>query len=155
MNILGVQTKLRVVRFLITETGTYNPMYRRSYHTEMQAGTLSAIEEKVANAKRITPQMLGGLADRFILPTAAVEQMALPNGGTAPRQIVIPHGWNERRLRFMLEVETDFGTGGRITEMIQGYTDHLGVTHNGVIDPNMEFHVNSVLKIRKQTDNTP
>lgn len=155
MQVIGIPTRLRVVRFLITETGTYNPMYRRAYHTSMDAGTLSSIEEKVANAKRITPQMLGGLADRFILPSAAAEQIALPNGRTAPRQIVIPQGWNERRLRFMLEVETDFGTGGRITELIQGYTDHLGVTHNGIIDPNMEFHVNSILKIRKQTDNTP
>ena len=155
MYVMGTPTQLRVVRFLITETGTYNPMFRRAYHTQMDAGTLSSIENKVANSSRITPQMLGGLADRFILPSASVEQTTLPNNTVVSQQIVIPHGWNERRLRFMMEVETSFAAGGRITELIQGYTDHLGVTHNGIIDPNMEFHINSILKIRKQTENTP
>ncbi len=156
MQMMGMATQIRVLRFLITETGTYNPMYRRSYHTEMDAGTLMAIEEKVSNAKRITPQMLGGLADRFVLPSAAPEQMQLGDGRQVSRQLIIPGmPWNERRLRFMLEVETDYGVGGRITEIVQGYSDHLGVTNTGVIDPNMEFYVNSVLKVRKQTENTP
>lgn len=148
---LGMPTDIRVLKFLITETGTYNPMFRRAYATNMDASTLGAIQEKVVNSNHITPQMLGGLADRFILPTMAPEEDQFGKD----RQILIPHGWGERRLRFLLEVETSFGMGGAITELVQGYTDHLGVTFNGVIDPQMQFHINSVLKVRKQVENTP
>lgn len=151
MNFIGIPTQIRVVKFLITETGTYNPMFRRAYRTEMEASTLNAIQEKVSNSNHITPQMLGGLADRFVMPSAAPEL----DGTGRSRQILIPQGWGEQRLRFLLEVETSFGTGGTITEIVQGYTDHLGVSYSGVINPQMEFHVNSVLKIRKQVENTP
>lgn len=151
MEFLGMQTGIRVKKFLITETGTYNPMFRRSYHTEMDASTLGAIQEKVNASTHITPQMLGGLADRFVLPSAMPEF----DQYNRPRQIQIAGGWGECRLRFQLEVETVFATGGSITEIVQGYTNYHGASATGQIDPNMEFQINSVLKIRQQNVNTP
>lgn len=153
-NVVGIPTSIRILKFLITESGVYNPMYRRSYQTEMDAGTLGAIQEKVATSSKITPQMLGGMAGRFIMPSAAPEQMSV-NGHNVARQIMIPGGWDDRRLRFQMVVETTFSPGGTITEHIQGWTDRLGVSHTGNVEPQMEFFINSILKVRKQIDNTP
>jgi hypothetical protein len=65
------------------------------------------------------------------------------------------NGWGQARIRFMMEVVTNFGTGGSVTEIIQGYSDYNGVTTSGLVDPQMEFHINSILKIRHQVTNTP
>jgi hypothetical protein len=75
--------------------------------------------------------------------------------GAPEKQIIIPEGWNTRRFQFMLEIEYNYATGGKITEVIMGYTSHRGISLQGTKDPNMEFFVNSVMQTRETVQRTP
>lgn len=140
---VGIGQSIRIMKFIIMETGTYNPQWRRSYQTNLDAGNLSAIRQRVAGSPTFSPSLLGGLADNFIIPS-----------GTPEKQILIPNDWGQKRLRFMMQVQTNFTTGGCVIEVIQGYTDYPNISMSGHIDPNMEFYINSIIKLREITENT-
>lgn len=129
---------LRIVKFLIHETGSYNAQYRRPYNTTLTNNDLQVFQERLGGSKHFVPEAIGGLASQFITPSATPE-----------KELTIANGWDQRRMRFMMELEYDFHTGGSSTEVVMGWTSHNGVTLNRAIDPQMEFYVNSVMQIRK------
>lgn len=134
---------LRVIKFLIHETGTYNTQYRRPYQTCLSGIGLQAIQERLSNVNTFTPAGMGGIANQFLAPSTAPEKM-----------IHIPEGWSERRLRFMLEVEYTELIGSKSRAIVLGYTSHHGISHAGSIDPSMEFYVNSVIAVRERLIST-
>jgi hypothetical protein len=136
---------LRITKLLIHDTGTYNSQWRRPFHTEPSPTALSSFQERLQYAPKIAPSMLAGVANQFLTPMAQPE-----------KQISIPNGWNERRLRFVMEVEIEhLGGMGRSVEMIMGYTDHPGVSLNGHLDEHMQFFVNSVMHVKTLPERTP
>lgn len=138
------QTGIRIKKFLIHETGTYNQQYRRPYNTNLDGRTLGILQEKLHNADKIAPSMLAGVANQFIAPSPTPE-----------KPIDLIGGWGERRMRFMMELEHNYCTGGQTVLVILGYTNYNGISHGGHVDPNMEFYVNSTLHIRNTQVNTP
>jgi len=146
MNYLGRHhnSGLRITKFLLHETGTYNPQYRRPYDTTMDTNTIGIFSEALQNANKYTPGLIGGLANKFISPTATPE-----------KQLTITNGWGERRLRFMMEVVYNTHLGEGPKEVILGYTEFSGVSMNGHIDPNMRFYVNSIMETRATTNYGP
>lgn len=134
----------RITKMLMLETGTYNPQYRRPYETNLHGSTLNMFKERLDTVDKYVPSLIAGIANQFISPAATPE-----------KQIAIVNGWNERRVQFMMEIEYTYQTGGSTTQVILGYTDHVGITVAGAIDPNMQFYVNSVLQIRNTIQNTP
>jgi hypothetical protein len=138
------QSNITITKFLLHETGSYNKQYRRPYNTNLTGSTMNAIVEKLQYANDFMPSAMAGLANQFISPVATPE-----------REIEMVNGWNERRMRFMMEVVVDNYTGGRIIEVVLGYTSHVGVGISGSIDPRMEFYINSVMHIRESIDFTP
>jgi len=138
------QSEIRITKFLLHETGSYNQQYRRPYNTELSGGTLGVMAERLDGATSYEPSLLGGIANQFIKPAATPE-----------KQIVMANGWNERRMRFMMEIEQNWITGGKSTEVVLGYTNYVGVLASGVIDPQMEFYVNSTTQIRSNVEFTP
>lgn len=135
---------LRITKLLIHETGTYNQQYRRPYVTNLEAGTLNALSERLNGADKLMPSMMAGVANQFIAPSATPE-----------KEVGIVGGWGERRMRFMMEVEHVYATGVKITEVILGYTNYAGITVSGAVDPRMEFFVNSTLQVRNSIERTP
>jgi hypothetical protein len=148
MNSMGFnQAKnIRIVGLMMQETGTYNTQYVRPYNTVMDGSTLNVLTERVMNSHdhKINSGMLSGLTSCFIQPQAQPES-----------EVGISNGWTERRIRFLLEIEFNYHTGGTSTQYIQGYTSHSGVISTGAIDPKMEFYVNSVTQTRKVHRQTP
>lgn len=139
------QAYTRVTKFLVKDTGTYNPQMRRAYNTNLDASTMGAIVERVHGTDKFNPMLLSGIAGQFIQPTATPE-----------RELMIPNGWDTPRTRFMLSLEHEFpGLGSRVTEVVTGFTDHQGITMSGAIDPNMKFYVNSVVQTRSVLMHTP
>ena len=130
-------TRIKVTKLFLHETGSYNNQYRRSYNTNLTNGGMNIMLERLNNVSNYESTMMGGIANQFISPSATPE-----------KQIVMANGWNERRMRFMMEIVHDYYTGGSITEVILGYTDHTGVNISGAIDPHMEFYINSTLHMR-------
>ena len=130
---------LVITKFLIQETGTYNEQFRRPYQTVGDdANVLRVIQSHLLGVETFTPNMMNGIASSFISPTAVFE-----------KKIDISNGWDQPRMRFMLEsVNTDY-TGTSTTEVVLGYTDHNGIiAGSGSLDPNMEFYINSIVRVR-------
>jgi hypothetical protein len=142
---MNASARMHVKRLFLMETGTYNTQYRRPYETNLQGHTLNQLGEALAGTQKYTPALLAGVANQVIAPSATAEQAA-----------GIVNGWNERRMRFMMEVETKFMAGGTSTSIILGYTNYPGVIfQTRAIDPRMEFFVNSIVTVRTTLEHTP
>lgn len=135
-----------IARLVMQETGTYNPMFSRPFTTDMNGGAGEAIAARVGEfgLKGIQPVALGEAALNFMKPSA-----------TPGSEILIPYGWQERRIRFVMEIVVDYSTGTRMSYFLQGYTDFPGVSQNGHVAPDMTFIINSLVGVSKTMMTTP
>jgi hypothetical protein len=137
--------QINVKRLLLAETGRYDNQLGRPWQTSLQGETLNTLSNRLAGNTRFAASQLAGIANQIVSPSASPES-----------QLIIPQGWGERRLRFMMEVECRMLAGGVTNIMVLGYTNHIGVAPmSGALDPNMEFYVNSVIALRHQPEQTP
>jgi len=142
----SIKQTLRVAKLTMQETGTYNPVHERPYMSHVSGDLMNAIGNRlsqVGNAN-ITGNLLGGIASSILAPSA-----------TPGDVIHIPYGWAEKRIRFILEVHAISNTGTTTIYYFQGFTDTLGVTANGNIDPNMVFVLNSFIRVNRVEQLTP
>lgn len=135
--------RISVAKLILQETGTHNPMYFRPYETHVDAYTMDVINNRVEQSpSKITDaNVFSGIASNVISPSATVGP-----------QISIPYGWNERRIRFIMEVHVQASIGTPMVYYFQGFTNYLGISnHNGKtsIDPNMEFIINSYIRVSR------
>ena len=130
------QQQVEVTRFVLIETGTYNEQVSRPYETNVDGSVINALQERFSSSNHFDSAGLAGIANQFIAPSATPEA-----------KVDIINGWSERRFRFMMEVQTKTKMGTTIEEVL-GYTNNLGATLSGAIDPQMEFFINSVVTIR-------
>jgi len=133
---------VRITKLLISETGTYNPQYRRPFETSVTGDVIDALQERVSGSGTVAASQLAGVAFSFLAPSAQPE-----------KQVNIVNGWAEKRLRFMMEVETVNNMGMVNTQILLGYTDHPGISLTGAIDPNMMFYINSTISIKQEVNN--
>jgi len=133
-------TTIRVARMLLQESGTYNPMYTRPYQTHLAPDVLDNVLRRVdqAGSGGISGATLAGVASSMVAPSAT------PTG-----EISIPMGWSDRRIRFLMEVHVTVATGAEMIYYFQGYTSHLGVDAHGNIDPQMQFIINSYMRVNR------
>lgn len=136
--------KIEITKLLMIETGTYGEQYSRPYTTNLDGGTMNQLENIVNQYGDISALSLSGIAGQIITPSSVPEA-----------RVNIANGWNERRVRFMMELSTKREAGSITTEVVTGWTSHVGITHNGAVDPNMSFYVNSVIRTRAQQVRTP
>lgn len=141
---LPTHAKIRITRLELLETGTYNPMYARPFEMQVSGDKLDDISRRVESAggQSVSGSLLGGVAGSIMRPAA-----------NAQHQIPIYMGWNEPRLRFVLYVESTSASGVTSTYIFQGFTASYGVSHGNHLDPNMEFVINSF--VRLNTRDTP
>lgn len=143
------QPQVHIARLTLQESGTYNRQFSRPYEvvtTNDRMGTLSTMEDRIQTVSHQNPNatinrnLLSGIASNLVVPAAAYSH-----------ELVIPNGWNERRLRFVLEVHINDHFGTNIY-FFQGFTDYPGITANGIADPKMPFIINSFIKINRAQD---
>lgn len=139
-------TTIKVAKLIMQETGTYNPMYSRPYQTFVDPTSLDNITRRVEENRgsSINGALLAGITSSILKPSATPES-----------DIYIPNGWNERRIRFILEIHITTNTGSSYVYYFQGYTTHLGVGVNGAVDPTMEFIINSFIRVNRVSQYTP
>jgi hypothetical protein len=137
---------IKIIKLICQETGTYNPQFLRPYETYVDQNSINTIADRVnrANSDTCTPYLFSGIASNILTPSA-----------TAQQQVPIPQGWNERRIRFILEVEVTGNLGITHIDYYQGYTNYLGISNAGNIDPNMDFIINSVTRVKRASIRTP
>lgn len=146
-NINRVPRNVVLKRLILNETGTYNPMFHRPYVSNVQnlSEVVSNLEQRVSTkSSKITAGDVAGITNSVVTPSAS--PMANAN---------IPNGWQERRARFMLEVEINYSMGLPTTHYFQGFTSHLGMSRAGNIDHSMTFYVNSYMTTVKQLFSGP
>ncbi len=137
------------VKSLFRETGTYNDVYRRSYSSANVDGNLAMdFRQLVAGANEqtmgYTADMMASVSNRLLRPSAQLFNPGLDVGRIA-------NGWGERRFLFTIELATDVSGNANIQPeriVINGYTDYVGGTHNGNMDPNMRIYFNSITQLR-------
>lgn len=135
---------MEIVRIIMQETGTYNTMMRRPFESNLNGRIQKTIMENCEKAGRITPGLLTGVAGQFIIPSATPE-----------RPVNIVNGWDTRRFKFFMEVRSTSHMGNVVTQFITGYTDQMGSSLFGSIDPNMTFYINTVNMAKNSIRTTP
>ena len=135
---MGQVSNLTIPRLLITETGTYHDQFIRPLHIDVRADNIANINTSIASTGSISASNLAGITGEFF-KVAAIPEAVAP----------LVNGWNSKRCRFLMEIAYE-RAGMRTSEMVSGYSDHLGVsTINGThLDPNMVFYVNNITTIR-------
>ena len=140
-----------VVRMLLQETGTYQDQFVRPYMANIQnEGVLNSILGVIEQTNyRPTEGAFNALASDVL--------QIKPQVG-ARDAVIVPNGWGERRMRFMLEIcEKSIGLGNEVYHtFVQGFTSHFGVSIVGNhCDPNMQFYPNSFVRMHKYVHMTP
>lgn len=138
------QKSITVKRLIMQETGTYNSQFRRPFESHLTGDVQNQIEQQCRGSGHITAQALTGLAGGFIKPCASPES-----------PIMIPNGWNSRRYRFFMEVESVGHMGTVLIQYVTGYTDKADASFNNNIDPRTMFYINNVTITRVQRRSTP
>lgn len=133
---MGQVTNFKVTKFLLVETGTYNKQYNRPFEVDVRADTVDQIRTVVNNDPHISAANLAGISNSFFHPSANPES-----------EVGILHGWEQRRYRYMLEIQYERG-GLSHAEVILGYTEYDGITSTNAVDDQMRFFVNSVITTR-------
>lgn len=125
---------LRILRLLVSRSGTYNQPYFRPYQTHYDVETADLLNRRLEahGPGSTTSAVLSGIANRIMMPSAQHQ-------GPIP----IVNGWAEARGRFNMVVEVTMSSGTVLFYHIQGYTSHYDQSTHGTPDPNMTFYVNS------------
>lgn len=137
--------QVKVAKLVLQEAGVYNQQFLRPYQTHFNGQVIDSINSRLEQTVgKMTAADMSGLASQLLTPTAFHQG-----------DIYINNGWNENRIRFLMEVHVDRNLGSTVIYFIQGYTDHVGVSTSGNIDPNMKFYINSFVQITRAFQNTP
>lgn len=139
---LAIGNRVTIESLRAIQTGTYNPLFARNFQMNANPNEIKTLTETLSGrvheaGNSVSPQLLAGLATSFIAPSANVGNM-----------LSIPNGWDVPRFRFVMRVRVDLSTGLNVRYEIQGFTDHMAVSHAGTIDPNVKFYINSVTTVR-------
>lgn len=136
-----------ISRLTIQQSGTYSPQMLRPYATTLDGYTLNQIHNRLdlIRTDKINATLVSPFTHNIIEPISTPEGEAL-----------IPYGWDTPRARFVLQIETSTNPGTPVMYIIQGYTDHYGISpYSNSIDPNLLFYINSIMGLNVATVNTP
>lgn len=129
---------IEIEELILIESAQYPKQFLRPYRAEMNGGIIDRVGERLQRTKKFTPSILANMANQFIVPD------------TRPRGLIeIPHGWHERRGRFVLTLSLKMPTGDRLRQVVMGYTNTVGFSHRRV-DPDMEFYINNTYMLNSR-----
>lgn len=144
----ATQNNIRVTKFLLSESGTYQEQNLRPFNTVINNNVLNRLSEATHQGKRLGISAIQDIATEVITPAAVPEGI-----------VNIAQGWTARRFRFMMHVEEQhpFSTTETTHRILFGYTDQADASYN-FLDPNMRVYFNSETVISeaiRQTINGP
>lgn len=145
--------KFNVISLELIRVSGYQRQYLRPYQTTVNGQLDGIIQNMLDNSTReIATSHIARTCPHFIMPSSRPESTSI-NGRSRALDVVIPGGWDEKRLAFILKVEIEVN-GLSTVELITGYTDNYGVAERGngqaVIDPDMVFYINNVTRISER-----
>lgn len=137
------QNDIKPIRLWFYESGQYQQQYRTGIMTNVDGNTLNRIDEITQGGTMLQRGVLNSIANDIIVPANTIE-----------KRLDVMGGWNEKRFRFLLEVEITNRFGGhRHRKVITGWTSHMGMQDplgNGdaLMDQNMLMYINNDITLR-------
>lgn len=133
-----ITNQLQVNSVLMFETGTYNDQFLRPFETAMDYNTVNQFAAQTENGMNLSTTALAPIANGIMRPTAMASAIA-----------GIDNGWGTKRLSFYIDAVVS-NIGGANREIISGYTDYVGASPSGAIDPNMRLYFNSTMMVHER-----
>lgn len=133
---------MHISKFVMLESGTFNDPMLRPYRSHIDPSIVSQFQEATQGGANLSPAALSGIAGNIIRPAAQ------PSAAVA-----IDNGWDTRRFRFLMEVNSAVGYGYSNKQIISGYSDHAGFSSSGYIDPNMRLYFNNSVVLKTVGNN--
>jgi hypothetical protein len=135
----------KVLRSLFFQVGTYADQMRRPLNSGgIDLRTIAQLETATQGGTNFTRSAVAQVANDIIRPNAQHEGVA-----------AIDHGWAEQRASFMIEFSQPLPGGLEVRKVITGYTNYLGISTSGAIDPQLILYINSVMTLRTKMTHTP
>lgn len=133
--------QLMIKRVIMIKTGHYQPQVARPFNAVvLEAQNLKVFEQATQGGRQITPTSIASVAGQMIEPAAMSNQI-----------INIKNGWEQERVRLIIEAQYVSPAGHTKTFLVQGYSDQPGFTQSGYIDPMMLIYMNNVLVMQDQS----
>lgn len=128
------------------ESGTYQQPALRTYQTHYDDVATNNYLNKTQYGDKIVPNAFADISSSILTPSAAPSAL-----------IGIDHGWNERRMSFIIEVLVpDRLSGDTRSIVLTGYTDRADVSpFTKQFDPNMKLYLNTSTIIDTITQRSP
>lgn len=133
--------RIVIRKLMFQETGIFRDIYSRPLELAMNDGADEKIRNRLAKAHRdgrLSAAAFKGVGSRILTPSINVHGRDL---------VHVPNGWDEPRCRFSMEVEITNRVGGEETMFVQGFTDHLGLSGSGNLDPDMKLYINGFIRV--------
>lgn len=109
----------------------HHEQYFRPFEMNLTPGLVNSVLEYTDEGRYVSSNNLSDIAGHILRPAA-----------TPQNKIAIPNGLGEGRFIFFLEITTN-NCFGNTREIISGFTDYMGISASGHLDPNMVFYINS------------
>lgn len=130
--------KPRVISALFYETATYDDQPGRSFDTHFDGDVSNRLMRYTNEGRSLTSTNLSRAVGDAIRLSSRVSDT-----------IVIPGGWGEKRLSFIITLLTSDAGGYTQRQVLTGYTDYSGVNIlTGSLDDKMEMYINNSIIIR-------
>lgn len=127
--------------FCIPTERVYKDVYQRSF-------SLGLTPRDTNNLQNFFEKQGVGVNQHVNMISAAKEIGGIVRMSHTPSgKVVIPHGWDTRRLIFMLEVDEVLNNSTMLTHYLQGYSEYYDPTHTGRLDPNESYFINSITTV--------
>jgi len=132
---------------LIPTSHQYKDIYQRNFTLNIDHTNVNKLEAVLAQSGVGQNRVISDITMAASMP----EIMSLnPHAGN---RVEVPNGWGTVRLRFMMEVESNFN-GNLVSSYLQGYSEYHDPSLTGRVDPHMLFYINSITDITRTYDPT-
>ena len=135
---------MQILRLIFVRTGTYNDMTLRPYQSTVSPQNIMALQEATDGGRNMQATALAGVAGSILRPVAQSQGL-----------VTVPNGWETPRLRFILEIQHQDFAGGQRLQYLTGYTDHIGLSHAGSLDPQLRLYINNSISTNTISYATP
>lgn len=126
-----------ITKCVFYESNRYQQQYNRPYQTRVTKDDIDELASATDYGTVFTSTALGRASASVMQPSSE-----------AQNKLSIENGWETQRLCFMIEIEHENFGSNRHVQILTGYTNHLGYTSSGAIDPNMRLYINNTISIR-------
>jgi hypothetical protein len=147
-----IEEQIGVSKFLVQESSSYKPQYRRSYEARITGNIHDLIAARFRNIKGpvATGALASGVADSFLVPSMQGTPVAMP--AMQGQGINTQGNWDMPVYRALLHVSARAETGHYVDFVLTAFSDPVDRSMMGSLNPRMPFYISTVSVLRKFND---